>query len=165
MQQLTTVDAANLYMETSTSYWHVATLIIFDGTRSDGATVDRMKERYRERLSLTPMRRKLVDVPFHLDYPYWADDPDLDLDEHIRQVSLTPPAYEAQLADLIAELSAHRLDRNRPLWELYVIDGLSDGRIAHLTLLHHATADGLASQDRGDPTRLGPGAEPEHRGR
>jgi WS/DGAT/MGAT family acyltransferase len=145
MQQLTTVDAANLYMETSTSYWHVATLVIFDGATSDGATLERMKERYRERLPLlAPMRRKLVDVPFHLDYPYWADDPDLDLDEHIRHVSLPPPADDDQLAELVAELSAHPLDRTRPLWKLYVIDGLPDGRIAHLTLIHHATADGVA---------------------
>ena len=145
MQQLTTVDAANLYMETSTSYWHVATLVTFDGATSDGATVERMKERYRERLPLlAPMRRKLVDVPFHLDYPYWADDPELDLDEHIRPISLPPPAGDEQLAELVAELSAQPLDRSRPLWKLYVIDGLPDGRIAHLTLIHHATADGVA---------------------
>lgn len=145
MQQLTTVDAANLYMETPTSYWHVATLVMFDGTTSDGATIGRMKQRYEERLPLlTPMRRKLVDVPLHLDYPYWADDPDLDLDEHIRQISLPPPADDEQLAELVAELTARPLDRSRPLWELYVIDGLPDGRIAHLTLCHHAAADGVA---------------------
>ncbi len=145
MQQLTTLDAANLFMETETSYWHVATLITFDGSRSDGATCERMKERYRERLPrLAPMRRKLVGVPLHLDYPYWADDPDLDLDEHIRPVSLPPPGDDEQLAELIAELTARPLDRTRPLWQLYVIDGLPDGRIAHLTLIHHATADGVA---------------------
>jgi WS/DGAT/MGAT family acyltransferase len=145
MQQLTPLDAANLYMETSTSYWHVATLIIFDGATSDGATLGRMKERYRERLPLlTPMRRKLVEVPLHLDYPYWADDHDLDLDEHIHQISLKPPVDVGQLAELVAELTARPLDRSRPLWQLYVIDGLPDGRIAHLTLCHHATADGVA---------------------
>jgi len=145
MQQLTTIDAANLYMETPTSYWHVATLVVFDGSGSDGATAARMKERYRERLPLlSPMRRKLVEVPFHLDYPYWADDPDLDLDEHIRRVTLRPPADDEQLAELVAELTARPLDRSRPLWRLYVIDGLPDHRIAHLTLIHHATADGVA---------------------
>lgn len=145
MQQLTPLDAANLFMETSTSYWHVATLIVFDGRASDGATLERMKERYRERLPLlAPMRRKLVDVPLRLDYPYWADDPDLDLDEHVRHVSLPPPGDDEQLAALVAELTARPLDRSRPLWELYVIDGLPDGRVAHLTLCHHATADGVA---------------------
>ncbi len=145
MQQLTTLDAANLYMETSTSYWHVATLVVFDGSTSDGATPERMKERYRERLPLlAPMRRKLVSVPLHLDYPYWADDPDLDLDEHIQHISLPPPADDEQLGELVAELTAGPLDRSRPLWKLFVIDGLPDGRIAHLTLCHHATADGLA---------------------
>ena len=145
MQQLTTVDAANLFMETPTSYWHVATLVFFDATTSDGATVDRMKERYRERLPLlSPMRRKVVEVPFHLDYPYWADDDELDLDEHIHHVTLPPPADDRQLAELIAELTARPLDRSRPLWELHVIDGFTDGRIAHLTLIHHATADGVA---------------------
>jgi WS/DGAT/MGAT family acyltransferase len=145
MQQLTTLDAANLYMETATSYWHVATLIVFDAVASDGASVERMRERYRERLPLlAPMRRKVVDVPFHLDYPYWADDPDLDLDEHIRPVTLPRPGGDEQLVALVAELTARPLDRSRPLWELYVIDGLSDGRIAHLTMIHHATADGVA---------------------
>ncbi len=145
MQQLTTVDAANLYMETPSSYWHVATLVIFDGATSEGATVERMRERYSERLPLlSPMRRKLVEVPLRLDYPYWADDPDLDLDEHIRPVTLPLPGDDRQLAEVIAELSARPLDRSRPLWKLYVIDGLPDGRIAHLTLIHHATADGVA---------------------
>lgn len=145
MQQLTPLDAANLYMETPTSYWHVATLVVFDGTTSDGAGHERMIERYRDRLPLlAPMRRKLVEVPLHLDYPYWADDPDLDLDAHIHRITLPPPADDAQLAEVIGELTARRLDRRRPLWELYVIDGLPDGRIAHLTLCHHATADGTA---------------------
>jgi diacylglycerol O-acyltransferase / wax synthase len=145
VRQLTPLDAANLYMETATSYWHVATLIVFDGSQSDGATAERMKERYRERLPLlAPMRRRLVEVPLHLDYPYWADDPDLDLDEHIRSVSLAAPGADEQLAELIAELTAHPLDRSRPVWMLYVIEGLPDDRIAHLTLIHHATADGVA---------------------
>ena len=145
MQQLTTVDAANLYMETPTSYWHVATLVLFDGTTSDGATAERMKARYRERLPLlSPMRRKLVEVPLHVDYPYWADDPDLDLDQHIEHITLPPPADDEQLAELVAELTAGPLDRSHPLWKLYVIDGLPDDRIAHLTLIHHATADGVA---------------------
>ena len=145
MKQLTTIDAANLYMETPTSYWHVATLVVFDGTTSDGASAERMKERYRERLPLlSPMRRKLVEVPLHVDYPYWADDPDLDLDEHIERISLPPPGDDEQLAELVAELTAGPLDRSRPLWKLYVIDGLPDGQIAHLTLIHHATADGVA---------------------
>ena len=145
MQQLTTVDAANLYMETPTSYWHVATLVVFDGTTSDGATAERMKERYRERLPLlSPMRRKVVEVPLHVDYPYWADDPELDLDQHIEQISLPPPGDDQQLGELVAELTAGPLDRSRPLWKLYVIDGLPDGQIAHLTLIHHATADGVA---------------------
>jgi WS/DGAT/MGAT family acyltransferase len=145
VQQLTPIDAANLYMETPTSYWHVATLVIFDGSASDGASPERMKDRYRERLPLlAPMRHKLVDVPLHLDYPYWADDPDLDLDEHIQHKSLPAPGGDDQLAELAAELTARPLDRSRPLWKLYVIDGLPDGRIAHLTLCHHAAADGVA---------------------
>ena len=103
-----------------------------------------MKERYRERLPLlAPMRRKLVDVPLHLDYPYWTDEPDLDLDDHVRSVSLPPPGDDEHLAELVAELTPRPLDRSRPLWQLYVIDGLPDGRIAHLTLCHHASADGV----------------------
>ena len=144
MQQLTGVDATFLYMETSATFGHVSSLIIYDAKGGDGASYERTKEIFAERLHLLdPMRRKLVEVPFNLDHPYWVEDPDLDLDFHIRQTAVPPPGGDEQLADLVSRIIARPLDRSRPLWELYVIYGLPEGRIAQLTKIHHAAIDGV----------------------
>ncbi len=144
MQQLTGVDASFLYMETGTTFGHVSSLIVFDPKDTDGATFEKTKELFAERLHLLdPMRRKLVEVPFNLDHPYWIEDPDLDLDFHIRETAVPPPGNDRQVAELVSRLIARPLDRSRPLWELYVITGLEGGRIAQLTKIHHAAIDGV----------------------
>ena len=144
MQQLTGVDASFLNMETSAQFGHVAFFLIFEGTGRTGAeTVEAVKEAVGERLhQLAPFRRRLVPVPFGLDHPYWVDDPDFDLDYHVRHLTVAPPGDEHQLAELVAEVMSRPLDRSRPLWELNVVDGLRDGGTAVLTKLHHATIDG-----------------------
>ncbi len=143
MQQLTGVDASFLYMESPTTFGHVSSLIIYD-PKEGGADFESAKALFAERLPLLdPMRRKLVEVPFNLDHPYWIEDPDLDLDFHIRQTAVAPPGNDEQLAELVSRLIARPLDRSRPLWELYVIYGLSEGRIAQLTKIHHAAIDGV----------------------
>ncbi len=144
MQQLTGVDASFLYMESSTTFGHVSSLIIFDPKDTEGGGYDATRELYRERLGLLdPMRRKLVEVPFNLDHPYWIEDADLDLDFHIRETAVAPPGNEEQVAELVARLIARPLDRSRPLWELYVINGLEGGKIGQLTKIHHAAIDGV----------------------
>lgn len=144
MQQLTGVDASFLYMESPTTFGHVSGLIMFDPHDSDDAGYERTKERIAARLHLLPpMRRRLVEVPFNLDHAYWIEDPDLDLDFHIRETAVAPPGTDEQLAELVSRLIARPLDRSRPLWELYVINGLSDGRVAQLTKIHHAAIDGV----------------------
>ena len=95
---------------------------------------------------LEPIRRRVVEVPFGLDHPYWIDDPNFDLDFHIRALNLAPPGRAHQLAEQVARIHGRPLDRTRPLWEVYVIDGLEDGRWALLTKYHHATIDGAAGQ-------------------
>jgi diacylglycerol O-acyltransferase / wax synthase len=172
MQQLTGVDATFLYMESPTTFGHVSSLILFDPKDTDGGSYEATKQLFRERLPLLdPMRRKLVTVPFNLDHPYWIEDPDLDLDFHIRETAVAPPGSDEQLAELVARLIARPLDRSRPLWELYVINGLSGGRIAQLTKIHHAAIDGvggaqlLASivdlEPDAPPREVGPLPEPE----
>lgn len=144
MQQLTGVDASFLYMESPTTFGHVSSLIVYDPKDTEGGGYEATKELFRERLSiLDPMRRKLVEVPFNLDHPYWIEDPDLDLDFHIRETAVAPPGKPEQVAELVARLIARPLDRSRPLWELYVINGLEGGKIAQLTKIHHATIDGV----------------------
>lgn len=174
MQQLTGVDASFLYMESPTTFGHVSSLIIYDSHGTDGGGYQATKELFRERLSLLdPMRRKLVEVPFNLDHPYWIEDPDLDLDFHIRETAVAPPGKPEQVAELVSRLIARPLDRSRPLWELYVINGLEGGKIAQLTKIHHAAIDGVGGaqllgnildlEPDAGPRELPPVPEPETR--
>src|SRR5688500_8460515 len=101
-----------------------------------------------ERLPLLPpMRWRLVEVPFKLDYPYWVDDPDFDLDFHVRELALPAPGSDEQLAEQTARIFSRPLDRARPLWELYLIHGLPDGNVAMLTKIHHALIDGMSGAE------------------
>ena len=163
MQQLTGVDASFLYMETDATFGHVSSLIVYDAKDSPGATYERTKELFAERMHLLdPMRRRLVQVPFNLDHPYWIEDPNLDLDFHIRQTAVPPPGDDEQLAELVSRIIARPLDRARPLWELYVIYGLPNGRIAQLTKIHHATIDGVGgAQLLANILDLAPDAPPQ----
>jgi WS/DGAT/MGAT family acyltransferase len=86
-------------------------------------------------------------VPLSLDYPYWIDDPDFDLDYHVREIAVPAPGTDVQLADLVARITSRPLDRSRPLWELYVIHGLPHGHVAVLTKIHHAVIDGMSGAE------------------
>jgi diacylglycerol O-acyltransferase / wax synthase len=96
---------------------------------------------------LEPFRRKLVEVPLRLDHPFWIEDPDFDLEFHLRDSALPAPGTDEQLARLVARLVGRALDRGHPLWEIYVIEGLDANRFAVLTKLHHATIDGAAGAE------------------
>ena len=93
---------------------------------------------------LRPLRERMVGVPFNLAHPYWIEDPDFDLDFHLRELALPPPGDERQLAEQIARIHSRSLDRSRPLWELYLIHGLDRGRVGLLIKVHHAAIDGAA---------------------
>jgi len=150
MRQLTSLDAQFLAVESARVYGHVAFLGIYDpstaaGGRLDGESLQRL---LAERVHLLPpLRWRLVRVPFELDFPYWAEDPDFDLDFHIRETAVPPPGSDRQLAETAARLFGRPLDRNRPLWELYVIEGLQDGRVAVLTKIHHSVVDGISGNE------------------
>ena len=90
------------------------------------------------------MRRRVVEVPLRLDHPYWVMDPNFDLEFHIRHLSLAPPGRADQLAEQISRIVGRPMDRSRPLWEVYVIEGLESGRWGLLTKYHHATIDGAS---------------------
>ena len=96
---------------------------------------------------LPPFRWRLVEVPFGLDHPYWFDDPDFDLDFHIRELALPAPGDQRMLAEQVARIVARPLDRARPLWELYLIHGVADERVAVLTKIHHAAVDGMSGAE------------------
>jgi diacylglycerol O-acyltransferase / wax synthase len=147
MRQLSGVDASFLNMETPTQFGHVNSITIIDpSTMGEGASVyAELKRTIEERLHLVDIyRRKLVADPFGLDNPYWVDDPDLDLEFHIREIALPAPGDERQLAEQVARLAARPLDRTLPLWEWYVISGLEGGLVGLFMKLHHATIDGAS---------------------
>src|SRR5437667_1270832 len=150
MHQLTSLDAQFLALETSRQSGHVGGLAIIDPDSRPGAPLDflAIQELIADRLPLLPpMRWRLVEVPLGLDYPYWIDDPEFDLEYHVRELALPAPGSDAQLAETVARIFARPLDRTRPLWELYLIRGLPDGRAGMLTKIHHAAADGVSGAE------------------
>ena len=152
MKRLTGLDAGFLWMETPTSAMHVSGLAIYDPRelRAAGGTfgIDNVREMVRGRLHVAPpFRQRLVNVPFQLHFPLWIEDPDFDLDNHIRSATVSAPGGMAELAELAAELNALQLDRSRPLWEMWFMEGLEGGRVATLTKVHHAAIDGASGSE------------------
>jgi diacylglycerol O-acyltransferase len=134
-------------METAAVFGHVASLTVYDPSGAPGgAGVEATRRLILERIDqLAPFRRRLVEVPFGLDLPYWVEDPSFDLDFHVRHHAVPPPGNAEQLAEVVCRIHARPLDRSRPLWELYVIEGVDEGRrVAQLTKVHHAAIDGAA---------------------
>ncbi len=149
MQQLSGLDTTFLNIETPTTYGHVCGLAIFDPSEADHPpTLGDVKKLINDRIHLLPpYRRRLVEVPFGIDQPYWIEDPDFDLDFHVRQLALPSPGDRYQLADQVARIVARPLDRSHPMWELYLIDGLADGLSAQLTKIHHCAIDGVSGAE------------------
>jgi WS/DGAT/MGAT family acyltransferase len=149
MQRLTGLDATFLYMETPASPMHVASLMILDPSGKEGGwSYDDVMAVYRERLHLAPpFRRRLVNVPFELHHPLWIEDPDFDLAWHVRHIAVPPPGTREQLETLAAHLMSIPLDRNRPLWEAWIIEGLEDDKVAVITKVHHAAIDGASGEE------------------
>ena len=143
MRQLSGLDVGFLLMETDTTYGHVNSLSVYDTPVDGFDPFTAVRDRFDIMTGhLDPLRRKLVEVPFDLDRPYWIDDADFDIDYHVRHLGLAPPGADDQLAEQVARIIGRKLDRSRPLWEAYVIEGLHDGRWALLQKTHHATMDG-----------------------
>ncbi|HXQ61827.1 MAG TPA: wax ester/triacylglycerol synthase family O-acyltransferase [Acidimicrobiales bacterium] len=146
MEQVGGLDAAFLYCETPTMHMQVCGLLLLDpSTMPSGYSYDRIRSMVFERLSEIPsVRQKLAKVPFNLGRPFWVDDPDLDIDRHLHRVVLEPPGDERSLANVVGDIASWQLRRDRPLWELWVIEGLADGRVAILVKMHHSTIDGVS---------------------
>ncbi|HEV7886082.1 MAG TPA: wax ester/triacylglycerol synthase family O-acyltransferase [Acidimicrobiales bacterium] len=149
MQRLTGLDATFLYLETPNIHMHVASTCVFDpSTVPGGYSFERMRALVEERLPLLPpFRRRLVEVPFQIHHPLWIEDPDFDLDYHVRRAALPAPGGDQELAEFAAEVHGRPLDRRRPLWEMYVVEGLENGMIATVTKTHHAAIDGVSGAE------------------
>ncbi|MEZ0070690.1 wax ester/triacylglycerol synthase family O-acyltransferase [Planotetraspora sp. GP83] len=149
-RQLSALDAQFLNFETATNLAHIAGLTILDPSTAPGGAITRdgLVGLLSKRLHLAPpLRRRLVEVPLGLDHPYWAEDRDVDFDYHVREIALPPPGDDHQLAALVARLHGTRLDRRRPLWELDLIHGLAEGRVAVYTKVHHSAIDGVTGAE------------------
>ena len=150
MRQLTALDQQFLALEDSRHYGHVGGLAILDpATAASGSvTLIDLQNLIHERLPLVPpFLWRLTEVPFSLDYGYWIEDPDFDLEFHVRELALAPPGTDAQLAEQVARIFSRPLDRSRPLWELYLVHGLPRGRVAVMSKIHHAVIDGMSGAE------------------
>ena len=146
MDRLSGLDASFLYFENSAHLMHVCGLIELDATTIPGGyNFEAMRAAMGKRLGENPaFRRKLYDPIFNLDHPIWVDDDEFDIEHHVRRTTVAAPAGREELADVCSDLAAQPLDRNRPLWEFWIIEGLPDGRLAVFTKMHHATVDGVS---------------------
>ncbi|MBT8215652.1 MAG: wax ester/triacylglycerol synthase family O-acyltransferase, partial [Acidimicrobiia bacterium] len=149
MQQLSGLDASFLNLETPTQRGHVGGVVVVDpATAPDGWGFDTVRSLIEERIELLPFfRRRLLSVPMEMDHPYWVEDPDFDLDFHLRHIGVPAPGGREELATLVARIHERPLDRSRPLWEMYLIEGLDGGRMATYTKLHHAAIDGVSGAE------------------
>ncbi len=150
MRQLSPLDAQFLNVESSTTVGHVGSLVVLDpATAPDGVwSLDTVRAVYEARLHLVPpLRQRLVSVPLGLARPFWADDPEFDIEFHLRELALPAPGTREQLGEQVARIHARPLDRSRPLWEAYVISGLEGGKVALYSKIHHAAIDGVSGAE------------------
>jgi WS/DGAT/MGAT family acyltransferase len=175
LTQLTEQDVTFLYIETQETPAHVGGLSLVELPDDHcGSFFEDYKATIASRIPLIPfMHKKLAPIPLDLDRPFWVEDEHVDLDYHIRHLTAPSPGTMKELEALVALIHAHPLDRNRPLWEFYVIDGLASGQLAIYTKMHHAAMDGAASQaliaTMYDPTPVArtlaaPGTDGDQRG-
>lgn len=146
--RLSPLDVSFLYLEEPTTPMHVGGLAIF--AAGDGFDHETLVGLIEQRIGLVPRyRQKIKWVPGHIAYPVWVDDPAFDVSYHVRRSALPRPGTDAQLRELVARLMSRRLDRSRPLWEMYLVEGLHGGRSAVITKSHHAMVDGISAVDIG----------------
>lgn len=146
MRRLSGLDASFLYLETPEQLLHVCGLVILDPSSIPGGyTFGRMRREMARRVVEVPeFRQRLRHVLLDLDHPVWVDDDHFDIERHVHRVALPHPGGDKELADLCGHIASLPLDRSRPLWEMWIVEGLSDGRVAVLAKMHHATVDGMS---------------------
>jgi WS/DGAT/MGAT family acyltransferase len=141
------MDAAFLALESPELPLHVVGVLLLDPSAGDGWSVERFREVVRERLPrMPPFCRRLVSVPLALDRPYWHYETP-DIDDHVFSRRLAAPGDMHALGDLVGEVTTELLDRSKPLWQLYVVEGMTDGRVALIAKVHHSTLYGAAGAE------------------
>lgn len=153
MQRLSGLDASFLYLESESQPMHVCSILELDtSTMPGGYTFDRFRDALSLRLAAMPeLREKLADSPLNLDHPVWVDDKDFQIDRHVHRIGLPPPGGRAELSEICGHIAALPLDRGRPLWEMWVIEGVAAGAastgscLAVMIKVHHAGVDGVTA--------------------
>ena len=143
--RLSAIDASFLHQEHETSHMHVGAVVILEGPPPSR---DEFTEHIESRLHLVPRyRQKLAFPRFEMGRPFWVDDPRFNIDYHVRHTALPRPGSLEQLRQLAGRIFSQRLDRSKPLWEVWLVQGLEDGRIALISKTHHALVDGISGVD------------------
>ncbi len=147
MKRLNGVDALLLYSEMPNVHMHTlkVAVIELDEHRRDLGVDDFRQIIHRRLYKLDPLRYQLIDIPFKFHHPMWRENCDIDLDYHVRSWQLPEPGGRRELDEAIGEIASTPLDRSHPLWEMYYVQGLANGRVAVVCKIHHALADGVAS--------------------
>ena len=149
LDRLSPLDVSFLSMETPTTAMHVGGVAVFSPPDA-GFDYDRLVELISQRIALVPRyRQKVRFIPGRIANPVWVDDEDFDVTYHVRRSALPKPGTDAQLRELVGRLMSRQLDRNRPLWEIYLVEGLEGGNIGIVTKTHHAMVDGVSAVDIG----------------
>lgn len=149
MQRMTGLDAAFLYAETPSQHMHVALVGVFDtSSMKGGYRFETIKSLIQDRLPRIPMfTRRLVQVPFRLHHPVLVEDPDFDIDFHVRRMAAPAPGSLRELSEMAGDFVSRPLDRGRPMWQMWVVEGLEDGRIGILAKVHHSLIDGVTGAE------------------
>jgi diacylglycerol O-acyltransferase / wax synthase len=145
LDRLTAIDASFLAQEGPTSHMHVGAVVVVEGPPPP---FEEFLDHLRGRLHLVPRyRQRLAEPPLESGRPLWVDDPTFNIEYHVRQTALPAPGSEQQLRRLTARIMSQQLDRTKPLWELWLVEGLDDGGFALISKTHHALIDGIAGVD------------------
>jgi diacylglycerol O-acyltransferase len=147
VQRLGGADAFMLAFETPKAYMHTFKVAILDpSTDPEGWSYEKLHRDFEDRLHLAPfMRWKVGHAPLGLNHPLWIEDPDFNLDFHIRRIACPAPGDHKTLCEFMSSAYAYQLDRSRPLWKCWVVEGLEGGKVAVVTMLHHAYVDGVGA--------------------
>lgn len=146
--RLSSLDASFLYLEDATTPMHVGSVMVFDPPPGEPFDYERLVGLISQRIAFVPRYRQRVrTVPGHVANPVWVDDEEFDIGYHVRRSALPRPGTDEQLQEFVARIQPRPLDRRRPLWEVYLVEGLQEGRFAIVSKSHQALVDGINAVD------------------
>ena len=149
MERLSGLDAFFLYIETPTMHTHVALTAVLDtSTMPGGYSFEAMRRHIADRVHLVrPFRQKVVEVPLRLHHPVWVDDTEFEVDRHIKRIGVPAPGGLRELSDVVGHIASVQLERTKPLWEIWIVEGLEHDRVGLVAKVHHSSMDGASGAE------------------